>query len=94
MRLWLRRLGDRSLCNDINKSIDYYSNCFLLLLLEWFHSAKADDELPPLQYHLLNQSSKRVKDCVTRVATEHKELHGGISKIGKAIDRVRINGPS
>ena len=28
---------------------------------------------------------------MAKVATEHKELHGGISKIGKAIDRVSIS---
>ena len=27
---------------------------------------------------------------VTKLATEHKELHGGISKVGKAIDRVKL----
>ncbi|KXJ18393.1 E3 ubiquitin-protein ligase RMND5A [Exaiptasia diaphana] len=45
------------------------------------------EELSPLQCQVLAQSAKKVKDTVTRLATEHKELHGGISKIGKAIDR-------
>ncbi|XP_001635200.2 E3 ubiquitin-protein ligase RMND5A [Nematostella vectensis] len=49
-----------------------------------------DDELSPLQCHVLSQSAKKVKETVTRLATEHKELHGGISKIGKAIDRNLI----
>lgn len=47
------------------------------------------EELSQLQCQILSQSAKKVKDTVTRLATEHKELHGGISKIGKAIDRVR-----
>ncbi|XP_068710195.1 E3 ubiquitin-protein ligase RMND5A-like [Montipora capricornis] len=50
-------------------------------------NASKDGEVPPLQLHLLNQSCRKVKDTVSKVATEHKELHGGISKIGKAIDR-------
>lgn len=50
--------------------------------------ASKDDEVSPLQLHLLNQSSRQVKDTVSKLATEHKELHGGISKIGKAVDRV------
>lgn len=50
--------------------------------------ASKDGEVPPLQLHLLNQSCRKIKDTVSKVATEHKELHGGISKIGKAIDRV------
>lgn len=50
-----------------------------------------DDEVSPLQLHLLNQSSRKIKDTVSKLATEHKELHGGISKIGKAVDRVSHN---
>ncbi|XP_031549571.1 E3 ubiquitin-protein ligase RMND5A-like [Actinia tenebrosa] len=49
------------------------------------------DELSQLQCQILTQSAKKVKDTVTRLATEHKELHGGISKIGKAIDRNFIS---
>ena len=51
--------------------------------------ANQDDEVSPVQLHLLNQSSRKVKETVSKIATEHKELHGGISKIGKAVDRVR-----
>ena len=53
--------------------------------------AGKEDEVSPVQLHFLNQSSRKVKDTVAKVATEHKELHGGISKIGKAIDRVSIS---
>lgn len=57
--------------------------------MSFVFTASKDDEVSPLQLHLLNQSSRKVKDTVSKLATEHKELHGGISKIGKAIDRVR-----
>ena len=56
--------------------------------MSFVFTASNDDEVSPLQLHLLNQSSRKVKDTVSKLATEHKELHGGISKIGKAIDRV------
>ncbi|CAH3025767.1 unnamed protein product [Porites evermanni] len=54
---------------------------------EELSKAGKEDEVSPVQLHFLNQSSRKVKDTVAKVATEHKELHGGISKIGKAIDR-------
>jgi hypothetical protein len=53
-----------------------------------FYNEANQEELSPLQCQILSQSAKKVKDTATRLATEHKELHGGISKIGKAIDRV------
>lgn len=59
---------------------------FVIVVLE-----ANQEELSPLQCQILAQSAKKVKDTVTRVAIEHKELHGGISKIGKAIDRVSIS---
>lgn len=59
-----------------------------LTKVSFVFTASKDDEVSPLQLHLLNQSSRKVKDTVSKLATEHKELHGGISKIGKAIDRV------
>ncbi len=72
-------------------SYTYYEENIALNLTEvsFVFTASIDDEVSPLQLHLLNQSSRKVKDTVLKLATEHKELHGGISKIGKAIDRVR-----
>lgn len=29
----------------------------------------------------------KIKDTVSRLATDHRDLHGTVSKVGKAIDR-------
>lgn len=47
-----------------------------------------DSALSPLQSHIISACGKKVKDSTQRFATEHKELHSCVSKIGKAIDRV------
>ncbi|KAL5017184.1 hypothetical protein ScPMuIL_006773 [Solemya velum] len=46
-----------------------------------------DRELTPAQSLILSQSIRRVKDAVSRMSTEHKDLHGSVSKVGKAVDR-------
>lgn len=31
----------------------------------------------------------KVKETVSRLASEHRDLHSSVSKVGKTIDRVR-----
>ena len=35
----------------------------------------------------LKDISRKVSECVGRVATDHRDLHSTVSKVGKAIDR-------
>ncbi|XP_008561091.1 E3 ubiquitin-protein ligase RMND5A isoform X1 [Microplitis mediator] len=49
--------------------------------------APADQELTPKQIELLKQSVTKVRDTVHRLATDHREAHSAVSKVGKAIDR-------
>lgn len=46
-----------------------------------------DDTLSSEQVILLNLAMKRVKDTLQRLATDHRDLHSTVSKVGKAIDR-------
>ncbi|KAI1303025.1 E3 ubiquitin-protein ligase RMND5A [Halotydeus destructor] len=39
------------------------------------------------QKEILQQSIKKVKDVITQIASEHRDLHGTVSKVGKAIDK-------
>ena len=48
-------------------------------------------ELSSTQVDILCQNCKKVDSLASRVAGEHKELHGALSKIGKSIDRVSKN---
>ena len=45
--------------------------------------------MTPAQVILMSQALGRVKDAVARIGTEHRDLHSSVSKVGKAIDRVR-----
>ncbi|KAG8033876.1 hypothetical protein G9C98_008357 [Cotesia typhae] len=46
-----------------------------------------DQELTPKQIEILKQSVSKVRDTVHRLATDHRESHSTVSKVGKAIDR-------
>jgi len=43
--------------------------------------------LSSLQTALVKQASQKVSDNVTKVATDHRDLHSTVSKVGKAVDR-------
>lgn len=43
--------------------------------------------ISPLQAALVKQAASKVTDCVTKIATDHRELHSSVSKVGKAVDR-------
>lgn len=37
------------------------------------------------------QCCKNIKETVQMLASRHKDIHGSVSKVGKAIDRVRTH---
>jgi len=52
--------------------------------------ADSDDgsaHLSALQAALVKQASHKVSDNVAKVATDHRDLHSSVSKVGKVIDR-------
>ncbi|XP_043488427.1 E3 ubiquitin-protein ligase RMND5A isoform X1 [Polistes fuscatus] len=49
--------------------------------------APSDHELTPGQVQVLKQAMSKVRDIVQRLATDHRDLHSTVSKVGKAIDR-------
>ncbi|XP_013774655.1 protein RMD5 homolog A-like [Limulus polyphemus] len=51
------------------------------------NQAPYDQEVTPSQALLLTQCAERVKDVITAITTEHRDLHGSVSKVGKAIDK-------
>ncbi|KAL1461540.1 hypothetical protein WDU94_013425 [Cyamophila willieti] len=46
-----------------------------------------EHELTTSQVHILKDALQKVKDTVQRLATDHRDLHSTVSKVGKAIDR-------
>ena len=45
-------------------------------------------DITEAQAVILSQAIGRVKEAVTRLSTEHRDLHSSVSKVGKAIDKV------
>lgn len=50
-------------------------------------NAPEDHVLTNVQQELLKQTMTKVKDTISRLATEHRDLHSSVSKVGKSIDR-------
>jgi len=42
----------------------------------------------------MNQNVKKIRDLVTQVASDHREIHSTVSRVGKAIDKNFVNNPS
>lgn len=43
--------------------------------------------MTPEQVQVLKQAMTKVRDTVIKLATDHRDLHSTVSKVGKAIDR-------
>jgi archaellum component FlaC len=52
-------------------------------------SASKNSELSAAQVIIMKQAVNKVRETVQRLATDHRDLHSTVSKVGKAIDRVR-----
>lgn len=39
-------------------------------------------------YNVIQDCLQKIPDCVGKIATDHREQHSTVSKVGKAIDRV------
>ncbi|XP_044259857.1 E3 ubiquitin-protein ligase RMND5A [Tribolium madens] len=50
-------------------------------------SAPEDHILTNVQIDILKQCMGKVKETVSRLTTDHRDLHSTVSKVGKAIDR-------
>lgn len=51
------------------------------------NDVQLEGELSPAQTLMLIKTLQSVKETCSRVASDHRELHSSVSKIGKAIDR-------
>lgn len=50
-----------------------------------------EQELTAAQIVILRQTMNKIRETVHRIASEHRDLHSTVSKVGKAIDRVSIS---
>lgn len=59
----------------------------MIIICYRFTLAPAENEVTPIQVEVLKQAMTKVRDTVQRLATDHRDLHSTVSKVGKAIDR-------
>lgn len=62
----------------------YVSNTICIFL------GPQDHELTASQIVIMKQAMNKVRETVQRLASDHRDLHSTVSKVGKAIDRVII----
>ncbi|XP_007889531.1 E3 ubiquitin-protein transferase RMND5B isoform X1 [Callorhinchus milii] len=55
---------------------------------ELANAAHHDAQLSATLSVVMSQCCKKIKDTVQKLALDHKDIHGSVSKVGKAIDRV------
>ena len=55
-----------------------------------FIAGPENGEVQTTQSLILSQTVRRVREATSRMGQEHKDLHSAVSKVGKAIDRVRL----
>merc|ERR1719370_45799 len=46
-----------------------------------------EGNISSLQIALVKQAAAKVSDCISKLATDHRDLHSSVSKVGKAVDR-------
>lgn len=39
---------------------------------------------------VMSQCCRKIKDTVQKLASDHKDIHSSVSRVGKAIDRVSV----
>ena len=47
-----------------------------------------DNTLSDIQRGVIKDSIKKVQETCKSISSQHKDLHGAVSKIGRAIDKV------
>ncbi|XP_014482124.1 PREDICTED: protein RMD5 homolog A isoform X1 [Dinoponera quadriceps] len=75
-------------------AINEHAETVLCDLISHIESLKRDleaappgNEVTPEQVQVLKQAMTKVRDTVIKLATDHRDLHSTVSKVGKAIDR-------
>ncbi|CAH1176938.1 unnamed protein product [Phaedon cochleariae] len=56
-------------------------------LKEEYESTDGEHALTNIQLDILKQTMGKIKETVSKMATDHRDLHSTVSKVGKAIDR-------
>ena len=73
--------------------LSYQQWTFVLMYIQTFLSSKAlaGTDISEHQLFISQHAVSKVKETISRLASEHRDLHSSVSKVGKTIDRVRIS---
>eukprot|EP00118_Oscarella_pearsei_P017199 m.169595 g.169595 ORF g.169595 m.169595 type:complete len:410 (+) comp39004_c0_seq4:354-1583(+) len=74
------RLSSTKMLEDLTTQLIQYRDSLL-------ERSNGDAEIDEEQASLLSQQMQKAKESALKVSSDHKELHGNISKIGRAIDK-------
>lgn len=89
-----KEIDESKFRSSINRETDFDSHCFFVpVIFEMFifiFTGPPDHELTAAQILIMKQTVNKVKESVHRLAAEHRDLHGTVSRVGKAIDRVKF----
>jgi len=79
----------QSLQQNMDTSIEDQIQQLERLQREISECAAAGNEgnISSLQIALVKQAAAKVSDCISKLATDHRDLHSSVSKVGKAVDR-------
>ena len=65
--------------------------CVRVLTHYYFFSAAVQGTLQSATLSLvMSQCCRKIKDTVQKLASDHKDIHSSVSRVGKAIDRVSM----
>lgn len=85
--LKINKCSGKKIKNKIeNKRIFLNNNFFIVFLCSL--PGPPEHELTPQQISIVKQAMSKARETVQRLATDHRDLHSTVSKVGKAIDRV------
>ena len=72
---------------NLKCNVAFCANLTIYFILFTF-VAQTDSEFTERQLFISHLAVAKVKETVSRLASEHRDLHSSVSKVGKTIDRV------
>lgn len=78
-------IAEGILCDAQNEIMKYLNN--LNFFVVWTRLVPPDGQLTPEQINILRDALAKSKEKLQRLTADHRDMHGTVSKVGKAIDR-------
>ncbi|KAF6082753.1 required for meiotic nuclear division 5-like protein B [Phyllostomus discolor] len=73
------------------QSLEELLHCVGRLRAELARAALQGTSLSATLSSVMSQCCQKIRDAVQKLASDHKDIHGSVSRVGKAIDRVSVS---